>query len=89
MPLNLKNKEVDALAAELASLAKESKTEAVRKALLERKARLTSLSLRQKRSRRAASILAEFRKTLPPDLLGKRLSREEEDEILGYGPEGI
>lgn len=23
----------------------------------------------------------------PPDQLGRRLSREEEDEILGYGPE--
>jgi prevent-host-death family protein len=26
--------------------------------------------------------------TLPPDQQGRRLSREEEDEILGYGTEG-
>jgi antitoxin VapB len=25
----------------------------------------------------------------PPGQLGRRLSREEEDEILGYGPEGV
>jgi antitoxin VapB len=89
MALNLKNKEVEALAAEVALLAKESKTEAVRRALLERKARLTSVTPVLKRSTRAASILEEFRKALPPELLGKRLSREEEDEILGYGPDGV
>ena len=26
---------------------------------------------------------------VPTDQLGRRLSREEEDEILGYGPEGV
>jgi len=25
----------------------------------------------------------------PPGQLGRRLSREEEDKILGYGPEGV
>lgn len=80
---------MDALTAEVASLAKESKTETAQKAILERKARLTSSALRRKRSRRAASILEEFRSTLPAPLVGKPLSREEEDEILGYGPEGI
>lgn len=89
MALSLKNEEVEALATEVALLAKESKTEAVRKALLERKARLTATVPAQKRSERAASILEEFRKSLPPELLGKRLSREEEDEILGFGPGGV
>ena len=89
MALNLKNREVDVLAAEVASLAKESKTEAVRKALLERKARLISTTYSRKRSERSASILQEFRKTLPAKLLGKRLSRKEEDDILGYGPGGV
>jgi hypothetical protein len=27
--------------------------------------------------------------TAPPDQLGRRLSREEEDDILGYGPGGV
>jgi antitoxin VapB len=87
MALNLNNAQVDALAAEVAELAKETKTEAVRKALLEREARL-SVPVR-KRSERAAGILREFRASLPAEVRGKRLSREEEDEILGFGPGGV
>jgi antitoxin VapB len=26
---------------------------------------------------------------MPPDQLGKTLTREEEDEILGFGPDGV
>ena len=89
MALNLKNPEVDALATEVAVLAKESKTEAVRQALLERKARLIAVYVPQKRSERAASILREFRATLSDAVRGKRLSREEEDDILGFGPGGV
>lgn len=89
MALNLKNAEVAQLAAEVAALANESKTEAIRRALLERKARLTSAGRSQKRSERAASVLAAFRADLPKELLGKRLTRAEEDEILGFGPDGV
>lgn len=90
MALNLKNPEVDTLATEVALLAKESKTEAVRQSLLERKARLmAAVSVQQKRSERAASILREFRANLSDAVKGKRLSREEEDDILGFGPGGV
>ena len=89
MALNLKSPEVDRLATEIAALTRESKTEAVRKALEERKARLTATTRFQKRSQRAASVLNEFRAQFPQELLGKRLSRDEEDDILGYGPEGV
>jgi antitoxin VapB len=40
MPLNIKNREVERLAAEVADLAGETKTEAVRRALAERRDRL-------------------------------------------------
>src|ERR1700686_119913 len=40
MALNIKNPQVEKLAAEVARLAQETKTEAIRRALLERKARL-------------------------------------------------
>jgi antitoxin VapB len=40
VPLNIKNAEVETLVAEVARLAGESKTEAVRRALEERRARL-------------------------------------------------
>jgi antitoxin VapB len=26
---------------------------------------------------------------VPPDILGKPISKEEEEEILGYGPDGV
>jgi len=40
MALNIKNPEVERLATEVAQLARETKTEAIRRALEERKARL-------------------------------------------------
>ena len=89
MALNLKNPEVEKLAAEIATIAHESKTEAIRKALSERRARLLSKPRHQKRGQRVAGLLEEFRSTLPRRLLGKRLAREEEDEILGFGPGGV
>jgi antitoxin VapB len=89
LALNLKSAEVDRLASEVARLAGESKTEAVRKALAERKARLTAGVRTQSRSERAAGILREFRASVPAEILGQRMSRELEDEILGYGPGGV
>ena len=89
MALNSKNAEVDRLASEVASLARESKTEAVRKSLLERKAGLIAQVIPQKRSERAASVLSEFRTSLPAAARGKRLTRPEEDAILGFGPGGV
>ena len=43
MSMNIKNREVELLAGELAALTGESKTEAIRKALAERRLRLASL----------------------------------------------
>jgi antitoxin VapB len=69
MALNIKNSHVERLAAEVAKLARESKTQAIGRALEERKARLASRVIRRDRARR------------------RRLTRKEEDAILGYGPE--
>ena len=90
MALNLKNEEVERLAADVAAMANESKTEAVRRALLERKTSLSSRPGSQTRSERAASIVEMFRASAAPaEILGKRLSRAEEAEILGFGPGGV
>lgn len=89
MGLNLKNAEVERLATEVARLTNESKTEAIRKALLERKARITASSRRQKRSERVATILNDYRADLKPGLIGNRMTRNEEDDILGFGPGGV
>lgn len=89
MALNLKSPEVDTLAAEVAALAHESKTEAVRQALIERKDRLTAAMVGRTRSERVASLLADFRASLPEAVRGTPLTREQEDEILGFGPDGV
>lgn len=90
MALNIKNAEVERLAAEVATLAKESKTEAIRLALLERKARLRARGLvKSKLERLEAYLERNVWSTIPADKLGKKLTREEEDHILGYGPEGF
>lgn len=89
MALSIKNPEVERLAVEVANLAHETKTEAVRRALVERRARL------QARTGKPAGrkSLREYMEQnvwpmVPPDELGRVMSREEEDQILGYGPEG-
>lgn len=85
----MKNDEVERLAADVAAMAHESKTEAIRRALLERKTSLSSRPGSQTRSERAASIVEMFRASAPAEILGKRLSRAEEAEILGFGPGGV
>lgn len=90
MALNIKNAEVERLAADVAQLAGESKTEAIRVALAERKARL---GFRVARRNRRAAILRVLERDVWPRVparhQGKRLTRREEDAILGYGREGV
>lgn len=90
MGLNIKNPQVEALAAEVAKLAHETKTEAIRRALEERKARL----LLQQAQPRSKERMIEFLErvvwpSVPPDVLGKPLTKREREEILGYGPGGV
>lgn len=89
MALNLKNAEVERLAAEVARLAGESKTEAIRRALEERRNRLRVPDLAQRRERVLRLLRTKLWASLPKEQRGRRLSREEEDAILGYGPEGV
>jgi antitoxin VapB len=89
MGLNIKNVEVERLAGEVAGLAHETKTEAIRRALLERRARLKARSGRPVRP----GGLREYMERnvwplIPTNELGRVLSREAEERILGYGPEG-
>jgi antitoxin VapB len=88
--LNIKNAEVERLAGEVAQMAGESKTEAVRRALLERRQRLVYRLGGGDREARARRFLEEeVWPRVPRDQLGRRLTGAEEDEILGYGPEGV
>lgn len=89
MALNIKNEEVEHLAAEVAQITGESKTEAIRRALAERRQRLAYRINPGDRQTRALRFLEdEVWPRIPADQLGRRLTRDEEDEILGFGPEG-
>ena len=88
MALNLKNAEVERLATEVARLTGESKTEAIRRALEERRRRLKAPATSARRARLLAFLERKVWPTIPADQLGRRLSRSEEDRILGFGPSG-
>ena len=89
MALNLKNDEVERLAAEVAQLTGESKTEAIRRALQERRDRLKGRTLEQRRDRVLKLLEKSVWPTIPENQWGRRLTRAEEDEILGLGPDGL
>ena len=89
MALNIKNDEVERLAADVARLTGESKTEAIRRALEERRGRLKSASRSTRRARVLRFLEKKVWPTVPESQVGRRLTRAEEDAILGYGPGGV
>ena len=90
MALNIKNREVESLAAQVARLAGESKTEAIRRALEERKARLSVRpSGRPRRDRLELLLRQRIWPAVPAHRLGRRLSRHTVERILGYGRHGV
>ena len=90
MALNIKDKETEELAAEVASMTGESKTGAVRQALRERHERLTLESGRRKRE---PGSLRRFLETeiwplIPEEDRGQPpMTKDEWDEIIGEEPE--
>jgi len=88
MALNIKNGDVERLAAEVARLTGESKTEAIRKALQERRRQLKKPHANQ-RQHVVEFLERKVWPTIARKQFGKRLTRAEEDRILGYGPEGV
>ena len=90
MALNLKNPEVEELAAAVAALAGETKTEAIRRALLERKQRLTLSRLRAPKRERVLALLNDRSwPAIPAEGRGKRISKRERERSLGYGTQGV
>lgn len=90
MALNIKDPRTEQLAAELARLTGETKTGAVRAALEERRDRLAQRTVTQDRASRLQRLLeGEIWPQVPSGVLGVAISREEREEILGYGPEGV
>ncbi len=89
MALNIKNREVERLVEEVVQLTGESKTEAIRKALAERRRRLRlERPERVRRDRLAEFLEREVWSRVPEDQQGRPPSKAEREGILGYGPEG-
>jgi antitoxin VapB len=90
MALNIKNAETERLAAEVAELAGESKTQAVTVALRERRERLRRQeSVEERRARFRRVLEEEIWPLIPPEQRGRPpMTKAEREEILGIGPEG-
>jgi antitoxin VapB len=90
MALNIKDREAERLAAEVAAMTGESKTRAIKVALQERRERLALRIVRRDRGEALRRFLEqEVWPEVPSRVLGRRLTRRERDAILGYGPDGV
>ena len=90
MALNIKDPETERLAAEVAGMAGENKTRAIRNALAERRERLGLKVSRQGRRERLMRLLEqEIWPLVPRAVLGKRVTKRERERILGYGKDGV
>ena len=89
MPLNIKDPETERLASEIAALTGESKTGAVRQALRERQQRLLLARSGLGRGDRMVFVLERrLWPRLPDGVRGRTLNKEDEEAILGFGPDG-
>ncbi len=90
MALNIKDREAERLAAEVAAMTGESKTRAVKVALQERRERLALRIVRRDRGQALRRFLEqEVWPEIPRNVLGRRTTRREREAILGYGPDGL
>jgi antitoxin VapB len=90
MALNIKNVEVERLAEEVARMTGETKTEAIRRALAERRARLGLRVTPRGRAERMRRFLEmEIWSRIPPDQLGRPPRKADREKILGYGDRGV
>jgi antitoxin VapB len=91
MDLNINDTETEKLAAEVAEMTGDTKTDAVREALREKKRRvgMRSGSKEQRRQSLREFLETEIWPQIPDELLDREpMSKEEVEEILGFGPEG-
>ena len=89
MALTLKNPQVEELAAEVAALAGESKTEAVREALLERRDRIRLARGGTPRRDLERFLETHVWPTVPAAVRVREVSKAEMEEYLGFGPGGV
>lgn len=84
MGLSIRSAEVDRPAAEVSAMTGESKTEAIRVALAERKARLIAAGGPDKRARAMQFLEQTVWPSVRPNALGKPVSKREVEKLLGF-----
>ena len=90
MALNIKDAETERLATEVAGLAHESKTAAIRQALRERRRRLLLAQGGRARGDRMVDFLERrVWPRLPAGVRGRGLNKAEVEAVLGYGARGV
>jgi antitoxin VapB len=88
MALNIKDPETERLAGEVAALTGKTKTGAVRYALRQLLESLSRPPAGQREERLIRLLEEEIWPLIPPDQLGKPVSKAEREEILGFGEHG-
>ena len=88
MALNIKDPETERLAAEVAVLTGTTKTGAVRYALRQVLESLSRPPVKQREERLTRFLEEEIWPLVPPDELGRQVSKAEREEILGFGEHG-
>ena len=90
MALTIKNAEVERLAAEVSAITGESKTQAIRVALEERRSRLKSGVDPEARLAELRRFLEEeIWSQVPEEERGMPHDSARDDAIVGYGPDGL
>ncbi len=90
MALNIKDPAAESLAAELAAMTNDSKTGAIRSALEAQLERLSAAAERPGRGDRLRRFLVdEAWPQVPVEVRGQTITKNEREEILGIGPEGV
>lgn len=88
MALNIKDPETERLAGQVAALTGDTKTGAVRYALRQVLQSLTRPPARQREERLTRFLEEEIWPLIPPDQLGRPVSKAEREQILGFGTDG-
>ena len=88
--MNIKNDKVERLAEELAQMTGESKTGAILRALEERRERVALGPSGKRQLAQALDFLErEIWPNIPRKFLGRRVTKKEREQILGYGRGGV
>jgi antitoxin VapB len=90
MTVSINNEEIERLLDEIVEMTGESRREALHKALEERRQRLAlPADERAPEGRLFAFLRDEMWPQIPAELLGTPLSKQEQEDILGYGEWGV